>query len=109
MNIETDLKLILAAEFSVPVEIITPMAVFGEQIELDDLQIARLRLFTVKHFGVAIPDRGLAAINTFGELVQFVTARVINHPVPKDHGLTLSPPTAQATCGAGVFSEGAHA
>jgi acyl carrier protein len=108
-TVETDLTLILAGELSVPVEKISPMAVFGEQIELTDTQIARLRLLTVKHFGVPILNADLAKINTFGELVQFVQARHQRTPAPEDHGRCSSPPTGPFTEGAGTFSEAQHA
>ena len=76
MNIEQELKTILKEQFGIDTDMLNNESQFGEEIELDGLQLLKLRLAITKHFKIAILDSDADSINTLAELVEFITERV---------------------------------
>lgn len=69
---------LLAEEFEVEIETITPDADVKKTLDLDSLSLVDLVALLEEEFGVKIKGAELANTKTFGELYDFVLSRMEN-------------------------------
>lgn len=67
---------VLADEFEANVEDLTPDANIKEALQLDSLSIVDMVALIESEFGVKIPGNEVGTIKTFGDLYEYLAARV---------------------------------
>lgn len=75
-NIEERVTKLVADQFEVSVEKITPSSLFVEDLKADSLSVVELVLAVEEAFGLEIPDEHAEKIKTVGDVVNYVKARV---------------------------------
>ena len=76
MDVFSEVKSIISEVLEVPSEEITPKASFKEDLEADSLDLVELLMAFEERFGAEIPDEDVKAINTVGDVVQYIEARL---------------------------------
>ncbi|MBE6340851.1 MAG: acyl carrier protein [Bacteroidales bacterium] len=71
-TISEKLAKVLADEFEVPQETLTPQAPLMATLQLDSLDLVDLVVLIEKEFGVRLQKNDFKTINTFAELVEFI-------------------------------------
>ena len=71
-TISEKLAKVLADEFEVPQETLTPQAPLMATLQLDSLDLVDLVVLIEKEFGVRLQKSDFKNINTFAELVEFI-------------------------------------
>ena len=74
-TISEQLAKVLADEFEVPQESLTPDAPLIATLQLDSLDIVDLVVLIEKEFGVRLQKADFKAINTYAELVELVMSK----------------------------------
>ena len=70
------LRTLASAHLDLAVERLRPDALLGEDLGVDSLAAIELGMVLEDEFGISLPDDVLAEVQTFGDLVDVVTARV---------------------------------
>ena len=73
-NIEERIVRIVAEQFEVPMEKLTPNSLFLDDLKADSLTVAELALAIEEAFGLEISDHDAEYIKTVGDLVRYVKA-----------------------------------
>ncbi len=75
-NIEEKVTKIVAEQFEVPVDKVTPSSLFMDDLKADSLSVVELVLAIEEAFGLEIPDEDAEKIKSVGDVVNYVKARV---------------------------------
>jgi acyl carrier protein len=73
-NIEQKVQKIVAEQFEVSVDKVTPTARFIDDLKADSLSVVELVLAIEEAFGLEIPDEDAEKIKTVGDAINYVKA-----------------------------------
>jgi len=73
-NIEQKVQKIVAEQFEVAVDKVTPTARFIDDLKADSLSVVELVLAIEEAFGLEIPDEDAEKIKTVGDAINYVKA-----------------------------------
>jgi len=73
-NIEEKVRKIVAEQFEVAVDKVTPTARFIDDLKADSLSVVELVLAIEEAFGLEIPDEDAEKIKTVGDAINYVKA-----------------------------------
>lgn len=71
-NIEDKVRKIVAEQFEVAVDKVTPTARFIDDLKADSLSVVELVLAIEEAFGLEIPDEDAEKIKTVGDAINYV-------------------------------------
>ena len=71
-NIEEKVRKIVAEQFEVAVDKVTPTARFIDDLKADSLSVVELVLAIEEAFGLEIPDEDAEKIKTVGDAINYV-------------------------------------
>ena len=75
-ELQTRVCKILADNLSIPVDQVTPQARFQEDLDADSLDLVEAVLALEEEFNVTIPEEEMEGVQTVGQAIQLVAAKL---------------------------------